>query len=67
MHDAFNRLQRHTHLARVMGLGLRDFASDKGIGPGSNGCLEVALRAAGAPCYFFYSCLRILNKRYRPI
>lgn len=43
------RQEGHAHLARVVGLRLRDLAGDEGVGTGRDGGLEVALRAAGAP------------------
>ena len=39
----------HAAFAGVVGLGLRDFASNKCVGSGGNGVFKVALRAAGAP------------------
>ena len=57
----------HAHFARVVRLRLGDLAGDEGVGPGGNRVLEVALRAAGAPCYVFDSSLRTSDKGYRPI
>ena len=39
----------HPALARQVGLRLGQFAGDKGIGPGSDGRLEITLRPAAAP------------------
>ena len=56
----------NTTLARQVRLRLGNLARDEGIGPGSDGRLEVALRTARAPRYVFDSLLRSLYKRYRP-
>ena len=57
----------HAHLAGVVGLRLRNLAGDEHIGPGGDGSFKIALRATGAPCYIFNSCLSIRYLDYWPI
>jgi hypothetical protein len=52
---------------RQVRLRLRYFACDESVGTGCNGGFKIALRPATAPCYFFNSSLRTIDKRYRPI
>ena len=50
-----------------MRLRLGYLARQEGIRPGSNGRLEVAVRPARAPRYFFYSTIRRPNLDYRVV
>ena len=58
--------ESHAHFARKVRLRLGNLSGDEGIGASGNRRLEIALRAATAPRYFFNSCVRRSHLRNSP-